>query len=296
MRIFDIRWFRRFILTSIFTMGIVGILASGGGSGDGDNVTLNFPTPTLPAGARALDTMNANDTALEATSYIAILNLFGDIYDFKTAALPPIEAPPGIEDVIRQTIDQFYKRDPNSRSVATGVEENVSAAFCPNGGTAIANSTDTDTSAQARIDFTACDIGLDVINGDISLDISFDDATQDYSLRLGGTLIFNGVSTFVFDNFNSGNDGTGDFTTAVSYSVEGIPGGGFLVKTETAIVGNFFSGDYFSGQLFVDGNNSRVRITVVPTTTANVDVEEDSAGSPNVWVAAVPPTITLPPL
>jgi hypothetical protein len=95
--------------------------------------------------------------------------------------------------------------------VATGVEENLSADFCagPGGGSAIANFTETATSARARIDFSGCDTGFGVINGDISLDGTFD-ASENYDIRIGGTLTVSDVGvpavTFVFDFINNGNE------------------------------------------------------------------------------------------
>jgi hypothetical protein len=276
MRIFDIRWFRGFLLTSIFALGIIGIVASGSSDDDDDDdVTLNFPTTIeLPAGARTIDVGNAAITAQEAILFVSVVSLLGDIADFKTAAPPNIEAPPAFAHVIQQAIDKFYKRDPNTPSVATGVVENLSADFCagPGGGSAIANFTETATSALANIVFTACDTGFGVINGNLSVDATFD-ASENYDIRIGGTLTVSDVGvpavTFVFDFINNGNDLTGNFTADIFYSVDGAPGGGYLVTTQTIVTGTAF--EIVSGELIVEGSGgTRLLIQVVAPNTADV--------------------------
>jgi hypothetical protein len=238
MRIFDIRWFRGFLLTSIFALGIIGIVASGSSDDDDDDdVTLNFPTTIeLPAGARTIDVGNAAITAQEAILFVSVVSLLGDIADFKTAAPPNIEAPPAFAHVIQQAIDKFYKRDPNTPSVATGAVENLSADFCagPGGGSAIG---------------------------------------ENYDIRIGGTLTVSDVGvpavTFVFDFINNGNDLTGNFTADIFYSVDGAPGGGYLVTTQTIVTGTAF--EIVSGELIVEGSGgTRLLIQVVAPNTADV--------------------------
>jgi len=290
-------WLPRLLLSIVYTLGILGIVASGGGGGGDDDVTLNFPTPTLPAGAVVLaHPANAEDVAEDAVETLALLNLFGDLLELKTGA------PPAIAHVIRQTTNQFYKRDPNTPSVATGVREDVSADFCtgPGGGSAIANVSETATSARVRVDFTDCDIGgIAVVNGDISLSATWNETTLDYTLRIGGTLVVSdGINpdvTFVFDIDTSGNDGTGAFSSTASFSVDGGPNGSYLVTTTTPIEGDFNSGDYTPGGILIveGGNNTRLRITIIAGNFATVELDDGLGGGfLNVGI----PNIMLPPL
>jgi len=276
MHLTNKKWLRRLLLSGIYALGIAGIVASGGGGGGGSD-SVSFPTPTLPAGAVTLDAMNATDIAEEAVEFISIFSLLTD-FDFKT------EAPPTVTDVIKQAIDQVNKWNGSSSPVATGATEDLSGLFCPNGGKAIANYSESGNSIEGRIDYTDCDIGFGIlIDGRLSFRASDDSGTQAYSFRVGGTLtLSNGIDpdiTFVLDLDTSGNDGTGAFSTTVTYSVEGIPGGGYLVTTTMPVEGNYNNfGDIFSsGELIVEGaDNTRLRITVVPGDMADVDLDVGS--------------------
>lgn len=284
-------YLRGLLLVGVFMLGILGIVASGGSSGGGgDDVNVSFPTPTLPAGAVRLDNMNATEIAEEAVLFISLLSSFAD---FKTEA-PPSSA---IEDVIKRTVEYLNQRDRGSPSVAARTDD-LSAFFCPNGGSAIVNSSESGDTLQGTIDLTDCNLDLVImINGSLSFISSENFTTLDYALRIGGTLTLsdgiNPDAVFVLDFDNSGNDGTTDFSLTTDFSVDGRPGGGYLVTTIQPIVGNFFSFVYFSGQLIVDGaDDTQLRITVVPGNMADVELD-DGLGGPFV---IVPPPIALPPL
>ena len=91
----------------------------GGGSGSGGN-GVNFPTPTLPAGAVKIDATNAEDIADSALLFTTILSEFA----LKT------EGPPSIPQVIKLVTDQIFKRNRNFGSVAARETDDISASFC----------------------------------------------------------------------------------------------------------------------------------------------------------------------
>lgn len=280
--------FNLLVLVVVYALGIVGIVASGSsGDGDDDSVNVSFPTPTLPANAITLNDANAREIAEESILFAVLLN---NISDFKTETPPP----PTINEVIEKTIEYVKRRGPGTSSIAARTED-LSAYFCPNGGSAIVNSNESDDSLLGRIDFTDCDIGLGIlISGALSFDGTENSTTLDYQIRIGGTLVLsNGVDpdvTFVMDFNNSGNDGTGDFSNSTNYSVDGRPGGGYLVTTIQAVTGNYFSSIYQSGQLTVDGaSNTQLRITVDVGNTANVELDDGLGGG----FVPVPPPIDL---
>jgi hypothetical protein len=75
----------------------------------------------------------------------------------------------------------------------------------------------------------------------------------------------------------SGNNGTGAFTSTISFSLSGIPDGGFLVTTAQTWTGNAFSFQVNSGQLIVYGSDdTRLRITVTGINTADVELDNGS--------------------
>lgn len=279
------------IMQFLIVVSFVAISAcggSGGGGSDDDVVSVNFPTPTLPAGALKLDNTNATDIAEEAVSFIS---LFSSFVDFKTEA-PPSSA---IEGVIERTVAYINQRDRASSPVAARTDD-LSLFFCPNGGSAIVNSSESGDTIQGTIDLTACDLDLVImINGRLSFIASENFTTFDYSTRVGGTLTLsdgiNPDAVFVLDFDSTGNDATTDFSNITDISVDGRPGGGYLVTTTQPIVGNVLAFIYFSGELIVDGaDNTQLRITVVAGNMADVELDEGLGGG----FVLVPPTIDLP--
>lgn len=271
----------RSILTTTIAGAFLIIVGCGGGSGGGSGG--DFPTPTLPADAVTFDATNAADNAFLA---LVFKNTPFSLTGLKT------EAPPSIPDFIKLIIEEVIKRGRSSRSVATGVTEDLSAIFCFTG-TATATFTENANSETGTIIFSNCDIGgsLVVVDGSLSYDASWNDTTQDYAFSSGGTLTFNDgrpeIFTLVINLSKSGNDGTGDYSSTISYSLSGFPGGGFLVTTPIAWVGNNILLEVYDGQLMIQGaNNTRLRITVIPNNQATIEL--DVGGGDFVEIANSP--------
>ncbi len=121
-----------------------------------------------------------------------------------------------------------------------------------------------------------------VVNGSLPYEGSYNDATLDFNSRIGGSLIFRfGADTItVVMNFSeSGNDGTGEFSLTQSFSLGGIPGGGFLVTTVQPILGNSFSGEITSGELSVQGaDNTQLCMTVTSINMVTVEFDDGLGG------------------
>ena len=273
MKLAEKRWIRRMLVGGICVLAALGIAACGGSSSSSDD-GVSFPNPTLPAGARVIAPGEAQGIAEDVVD---------EIDTFAVLAALRGEVTPSRPDVLGLLSDLVRDRVRDSVNVATGVTEDISADICVDGGKAIVNSTETNTSESGNITFSSCNIGFGILlDGKISFSGSFNDTTLDYSIRIGGTLsISDGVETvtLVMDFSDNGNDGTGDFTVTVSYSITGIPGGGYLVTTVQPLVGNAFSEIVTSGQLIVaGGSGTRIRITVVSGNTADVEFDDGSGG------------------
>jgi hypothetical protein len=256
---------RKFLVVSSLVL-----LVSCGGSSGGGSEDDGFPTPTLPNGAARFDATNANDTAVTTMAFVDTFSL---VTQLKT------EEPPSIPQFINRVIDQFIKRNQNSPSIAARTEI-LSGSLCV-GGDAVAVFTETANSEVGTITFISCDIGGGImVNGNLPYDTSWNDVSLDYSFLFGGALSFQiGSDTIVIEmNLSeSGNFGTGDFSSSISFSLSGIPGGGFLVTTTQPLVGNAFTLTVDSGQLIVEGaDDTRIRITVTGVNAADVDLDDGS--------------------
>ena len=257
------------IVRKFLIVGSIALLAScssGGGSSDDDE---GFPTPTLPSGARTLDAGNAVDTAEES---IAFLDAINTISALKSAEpLSPTQ-------IAKLVIERGIK--PRIRSAATANKtENLSDDLCVEGGTAILTFEETSNSEDGDLDLTGCKVDVDIeINGKLLYESSWNDNTLDYDLQIGGTLqfaIFGENVTLVLNLIQSGNEGTGEFGGEVSFSIDGIPGGGYLVTTSEPWAGDV--GGIQSGRLLIrGGNDTRVRITVTATDVADVELNTGS--------------------
>ncbi len=253
--------FRNFFIISLvlFVASCGGSSSSGGSSDDG------FPTPTVPAGARTITALTADDTAQSAALFASILNQFAQL---KT------ESPPTMAQVVDRVIDQVIRRNRISRSPNAFKTEDLSSMFCDSG-SASADFDETSTSESGTITFTNCDVGSgDIVDGELVYDSSWNDTTLDYDIQVGGTLTFDIglLVTIVINIVESGNDGTGDFSTNINFSLEGIPDGGYLVTTTQNLVG--IAGGLVSGQLIVTGSaNSRLRLTIIGPSLASVDLD-----------------------
>lgn len=239
----------------------------GGGSGDGDD---GFPTPTLPAGAAKFDGVNANAIAATAVGFVGTLD---------TLAQLRTETSPSLPQVARRATDRIMRSLRTSPSLAARTED-ISAGLCVTG-TAVATFDESGNSESGSITFTNCDIGSGiVIDGGFLYEASFNLTTSDYSFHVGGTLTVAAAGesiTIVMNLLESGNDGTGDFSSTVSFSLSGIPDGGFLVTTAQAWVGNVLSAEITGGQLIIHGgDNTRLRITVTGPNAADVDLDNGS--------------------
>ena len=254
--------FRQFLI-----VGLALVVASCGGGGSSSNSN-SFPTPVLPAGARTITPVNADETAASSTEFMTILS---DFTQLKT------EDPPSIGQLVDRVIEQVIR--PNRARSLTGLKtENLSSIFCLTG-SAVADYDESASSESGSLTFANCDIGVGVlVNGKMVYDSNWNDTTLAYSIHIGGTITFNispQLVTIVINQTESGNDGTGTFSSNISYSLDGIPGGGFLVTTTQNLVGDF--GVLTSGQLIVSGSaNSRLRITVTGSTSADVELDDGS--------------------
>jgi hypothetical protein len=264
----------------LFLVVVIALLtACGGGGGGGGN---KYPTPTLPAGARTINVANADETASSAASFVSTTSAFTAL---KT------NAPPSMAQVIELVRDQVIKRNRNARPAASLKTEDLSSYICYMG-TAIANYDQGSSSESGRVTFSICDIGFGiVIDGVVVYDGSWNDSTLDYSLHIGGTLSVNDggpLTTLVMNLTETGNDGTGGFNSNISFSVDGIPGGGYLVTTPQLVVGDY--GGLASGLLMVTGSaSSRLRITVIGPFTASVEYDDGSG----IFLLAPTTPITL---
>jgi len=260
----------------LFTSGCGG---GGGGGGDGDD---GFPTPKLPAGAARLDGANANDIATTAVDFVGTLDTLAELKS---------EESPSLTAVTRRVTDRIMRQRRTSTSVAARTED-ISDGLCDTG-KAVATYEESGSSESGSVTFTECDIGGIEIDGRFLFEASFNPTTLAYSFEAGGELTVAAAGetiTIEMHLLESGNDGTGDFTSTVSFSLSGIPGGGFLLTTTQAWVGNAFSAVTTDGQLIVYGSdNTRIRITVTAINTASVELDNGSG----TFVPLPPPDDTI---
>lgn len=251
----------------VIIIGLVLLVTScGGGDGSSGN---SYPTPTLPAGARSITEANADDTAILASSFVTTLSEF--------AALKT-ENTPTMAQVVDRVVDQVIRRNRIARSENAFRTEDLSSFFCVSG-SVIADTDETSTSESGTITFNNCDIGSGIyVNGAMAFDSTWDNTSLNYNLQLGGNLDFDfgtELVTIVMNLAESGNDGSGDYSTSISYSLAGIAGGGFLVTTTQNVVGNNLGP--VSGELIVTGSaNSRLRLSVIGPNSISVELDEGS--------------------
>jgi hypothetical protein len=292
---------RRLILTSsIILMASCGGSGSGGGGDDDDVVAARFPTPTLPAGAVKIDAANAAEIAN------TVLEFTGILFEFPFAL--KTEGPPSISQAIKLVTDGISKRNRNLGSVVAGKTEDVSAIFCDTG-TAIDTFTETSDgtseSISGEIVFTNCDLDDDpdpgrvlLLDGTFPYDASSNGVTLDFDFHFGGTLAFSdGIDTInlVLNFTESGNDGTGVFTLIPSFSLDGIPGGGYLVTTVQSLMGSFFDPVTLTdGELNVEGaDDTQLCMTVTAPNEVTVKLDEGFGGGCIVDLAPFPLVIFL---
>jgi hypothetical protein len=239
----------------------------GGGDGDGDGGD-GFPTPRLPADAVTLDDANADEIARTAVGFVDILD---SVSELKTASSP------SMPQVARDVTDRVMRKLRTSASVAARTE-NIGEDICDSGG-ATATFEESGNSESGSVTFDVCEIGSGIIiDGTFSYAASMNN-NLDYSFQVGGSLTMafseeSITSTIVMNLLESGNDGTGAFSSDVNYSLSGIPDNGILVTTAQPLVGNVSIGTE-EGRLIVHGaDDTLLRITVTSTNTAAVDLDE----------------------
>lgn len=257
----------------LMVSSILMLASCGGGGGGGDGGGSGddgFPTPKLPASAAKFDNTNANTIADAAVGFLGTLD---SVAQLNTAN------PPSMPQVIKLVVDRIIKRSRSSGSVAARAED-IGAALCVTG-SAIADFDEIANSESGAVSFSNCDVGGGIlVNGSFIYDSSWNDTTLAYNFHIGGTISFDFGTDHVAIVMNlseSGNDGTGAFTSTISFSLAGIPDEGFLVTTEQTWTGNAFSFQVNSGQLIVYGSDdTRLRITVTGINTADVDLDNGS--------------------
>jgi len=278
------------ILYSLFILTLSACGGSGGGGDDDDVVAPRFPTPTLPAGAVKIDAGNAAEIAN------TVLEFTGILFEFPFAL--KTEGPPSISQAIKLVTDGISKRNRNLGSVVAGKTEDVSALFCDTGtatDTFTETSDGTSESISGEIVFTNCDLGGLFLEGTFPYDASSNGATLDFDFHFGGTLTFSiGIEaiTLVLNFTESGNDGTGVFTLIPSFSLDGIPDGGYLVTTVQSLTGSFFDPVTLTdGELNVEGaDNTQLCLTVTAPNEVTVKLDEGLGGG---CIIDVPPPILL---
>lgn len=234
-----------------------------GTSGGGGSTTIS-----LPSNAITLDENNAIPIAQATITYLDFAYF---AFGVDAQIIPPTH------QVISTVKDIVFNDERRTYSVATGLED---SGACTNGGTYSDTWTETDTSWTGTVTFTNCDEGGVIINGSLNYSESWNDTTGDYTSSADGsiTVTFNGESfTMALNISETGNETSGDYSATISYSVSGSNVLGWLVQTASPIVGNHYDGTYASGTLIITGaNNTKVRVTVVPTNSATVELDTGS--------------------
>lgn len=231
---------------------------SGGGGG----------AATVPENAVLINTSPIAETTTTSavTTGASLVSIFG------------VEATtvPTARDIINILLEKIHNRSQNSIAIVTGVD--LSADFCPAGGTANGDEVETLTSYVANITFDACSDGFATITGTISINSTFSDSAGPYTDNLSGTLtVVLGSSSVGFNSFSflqSGDDSTGAYTiTAFTFAIDPSPGGGYLVQLTQPLIGNeFVSCELTGGQVLVTGaSGSQARATVNPGGSVKIE-------------------------
>jgi len=234
-----------------------------GGGGGGPN----YPRPTLPAGAVVFDSSNSltmANSAINNSGYVG------------TVAKEQ-HAVSSVKDVTDLIVTQLVGGQQSS-SIVTGATQIVP---CTDGGNITLTINGNDSSASGSFSFNNCIEGVITVNGTFAFDGSANNA-GDFNFNGGGSITVSDTSdstsiTMVMRFSESGNI-SGTITLSFSFSIDGLPGGGFLVETTQPFVGTI-SG-VTSGQLMVTGgNNTRIRIDITGFTTADVYLDINDGNS-----------------
>jgi hypothetical protein len=240
------------------------LLITGCGGGGGGT---SYPIPALPANAVVFDTTNAIDIANSAVSdsgYVGTSARQANIL-------------PSVKGVIDLLADQMNSTE-QSTSVSTGVSQ-TTIIPCTDDGDITITVDGNESSAIGTLRFNNCTEGTVIVNGGISFDGTGDSAGN-FSVNGGGSINITDTIdptsiTMVMNFRESGNTSTGSFSSSFSFSIDGLPGGGFLVETIQPLAGAGF--DVTSGEIMVyGGNGTRIRILITAPNTAEVFVDEGS--------------------
>jgi len=248
------------MLATIISAVLLMLAGCGGGGGGGGGI----PAPTLPADAVTITDTNAMDVTDSAIGTIAVVDALRNL---KTG---DAQDAPSMLQIIDMVKGKVLHRE-HSDNVVTGVSNTYN---CTYGGTISVNYSETATSESGSVTFSNCNEGSIVFNGRATYTSNWNNSTGAYSDTLNAslTISYSGQSfTFVMDLDDNGNESSGAYNETVSYSVSGIPGGGFLVTTTQTLVGNYFYHEIYSGELMIQGaNNTRLRVRVTATNYAEI--------------------------
>ena len=241
---------------------------TGCSSSDDGGGTTTTTTASVPANAILINSSAvAEDTVVAA---VATGDIIVSAFGVETST--PLTG----KDILNIAIDKVLNNNLGISSLVTGA---TFSEPCAVSGTVSGDETETTTSYSATITFNQCDDGTITLTGTIKINATFT-ANDDgpYTVNASGNLTAT-TSTFSvgFNGFRfaeTGNDGTGDYTTTTfTYAIDPSTGGGYLVELTQPLVGNeFVSCQLSSGQVLVTGAaGSQARATVNPDRTVKVE-------------------------
>jgi len=245
-------------------VGTLFLLTGCGGGGGGTS----YPNPTLPADAVVFDASNTITYANRA---------IGDSGYVSTSARQQqtMSSVKGLVDVIISQRDYL-----GTSSVASGASEsqtyNCGIGDGSDGSFTISIS-GTESSYSGSLNFNNCTELTVTIHGTINFDGSYNSSNSNFTSNGGGSITITDSSdstkvTMTMRFNDIGNDFDGSFTTDFSFSISGLPGGGFLVDTVQPLQGIGF--DTTAGEIMIyGGSNTRIQILITTTNTADVSLD-----------------------
>jgi hypothetical protein len=249
------------LLVMFFGLGACGGSSSGGGDDDGSN------TPTLPANATKITTINASDIAEDAISSLELVSNLALRNVTEEASRPG--------DVLKLIIDMAFDKPHRSIGVANRTETEP----CDSGSVTI-DFEETATSFTGTLTFSSCRIDDVTLNDKFSFSSTFNDSGA-YSDSGSGNISASVGSesfTLVVNFSETGNEFDGSFSTTTSYSISGRPDFNYLVTTVVPISG--IDPNVSAGQIKVLGaDNSSLLITVVGDNFLQVELDENGDGN-----------------
>jgi len=243
------------------TLGLTTILATGcGGGGNGSSNVI----PTLPAGAIIIDSSNASTIASSAVGTFD--GIYSAVNGVEATSLPPMGT------ALNTIKSAAFNKDKLTSNIVTGV---TTTTPCDSGNISDSYSS-TATSDTGTLTFNNCSLAGISFSGSFSYSSTWDNSTAAYTDTGNGsiTLTVQSTSFVVAMNLSeTGNFTTGNYSINVSFSLSG-GGVGFLATTQTSLTGTNF-GLVSAGSVIVQGaNNSRLRIDITSTTSADVYLDQ----------------------